>query len=284
LCKGKSFHIINFRPNGQKYSSVKFISKLGNYKMSFAYTFCTLVTDHQLYSGFVDSAKTAGFSEDCEFLTVDNTGATQTDAYSGLNSMIEQSRGKILILCHQDILFDFDDRKALEDRLRELEQQDPHWGVCGVAGRPENGRTQVTRITVKFGDDQRVGEFPSQVVCLDECILITKRSSGVRLSRDVSGFHLYGTDICLIAGLLGYKAFVINFHLRHLGAANMGSSYDDAYNDFKRKWSFALRDRYIRTTALPIFLTGRREPLNVRDLRGWIARQAQKYHWRYRGE
>ena len=67
--------------------------------MSFAYTFCTLVTDHQLYSG-VDSAKTAGFSEDCEFLTVDNTGATQTDAYSGLNSMIEQSRGKILILCH----------------------------------------------------------------------------------------------------------------------------------------------------------------------------------------
>ena len=247
--------------------------------MSFAYTFCTLVTDHQLYEDFVTSAKSAGFDIDCEFLMIDNTGATQTDAYGGLNSMIEKSRGKIIVLCHQDILLEFDNRKNLESRLSELEQQDPNWGVCGVAGQPKNGRGQITRITDKFGDDQYTGSFPSQVVCLDECILIIKRSSGVRLSHDITGFHLYGTDICLIAEILGYKSYVINFHLRHLGMGNVGSSYEEAYSKFKQKWALALRDRYIITTALPVFLTGRNEPSIIRNLRAWLARKKRKINW-----
>lgn len=74
--------------------------------MKVAYTFCTLVTDCQLYERFINSAKLAGFGSDCEYITVDNTGATQTDAYRGLNSMIGRSQGEVLVLCHQDILFD----------------------------------------------------------------------------------------------------------------------------------------------------------------------------------
>ena len=63
--------------------------------MSFAYTFCTLVTDRKLYDAFFESAKAAGFGSDCEFLTVNNINTTQTDAYHGLNSMIERSQGNI---------------------------------------------------------------------------------------------------------------------------------------------------------------------------------------------
>lgn len=263
----------------KKRFGVKFVSKLESHKLRVAYTFCTLVTDHHLYNDFLVSAKNAAFGDDCEFLKVDNTGATQTDAYSGLNSMIERSHGDILILCHQDILFEFDDRKIFEARLSDLEIHDPHWGICGVAGRSKKG-IPVTRMSDKFGDDQCVGEFPSEVVCLDECILITKRSSGIRLSRDVSGFHLYGTDICMVAEFLGYKAYVIDFHLKHLGSANMGPDYYEAYRAFETKWSFALRDRYIRTTAAPVFLSGRREPPTVRNLRAWVSRKAQKFNWR----
>ena len=244
--------------------------------MSFAYTFCTLVTDRKLYDAFFDSAKAAGFGSDCEFLTVNNINTTQADAYHGLNSMIERSQGNILILCHQDILFDFDNRSVLEDRLKKLEQKDNNWGVCGVAGFPLNGKYQVTRITDKFGDNQMFGDFPSQAICLDECFLITKRKSGVRLSGDIFGFHLYGTDICLIAEILGYKSYVIDFHLRHLGNGFMGPSYHDAYSSFRQKWSYALRDRYIKSTALHIFLSGRKEPHFLRNLRSWVARKIQK--------
>lgn len=265
---------------GKKLIGAKFVSKQENHKMSFAYSFCSLVTDQKLYDSFVNSAKAAGFVSDCEFLSVDNTSTTQTDAYSGLNSMIERSQGNILILCHQDILFDFDNRIILEDRLKKLEQKDTKWGVCGVAGFPQNEKNQFVRITDKFGDNQMVGNFPTQVICLDECFLIIKRKSGVRLSANIFGYHLYGTDICLIAEILGYKAYVIDFHLRHLGNGLIGPSYHKAYNSFRQKWSYTLRDRYIRSTALPIFLTGRQEPYFLRNLRSWIARKIQKYQIR----
>tara|TARA_B110000240_G_C13460401_1_gene436410 strand:+ start:696 stop:1454 length:759 start_codon:yes stop_codon:yes gene_type:complete len=243
--------------------------------MEIIFSICTLVNDRHHYSSFLRSAKAAGFVDNCEFLTVDNTSGKQTDAYLGLNRLIEKSSGRFVILCHQDIVFDFDNRKILEDRLIKLEKMDSNWGVCGVAGSKENGSAAI-RITDHTGTDRHIGELPAQVIALDECFLLLKKGSGVRVSRDIKGFHLYGTDICIVAQALGYSSYAINFHIRHLGSGRMGIDYFDSYNLFEEKWSTFMADKHIVTSGAAVFLTGRSEPKVIKWLRASSVRKFRK--------
>lgn len=241
----------------------------------FVFSFCTLVTDHEMYASLKASASKAGFEGDCEFLKVDNAQPPQLDAYKGLNSLIAKATGKYIICCHQDILFDFDSRTTLEARLRELDDMSADWAVCGVAGMTSSGMP-ITRITDKYGEDQKTGTHPSEVHSLDECFLVLRSDSGVRFSSDIGGFHFYGTDICLIASMLGFKTFAIDFHLRHLGGGAMGKSFEDAKASFLSKWRHAFRDRTVWTTSDRVFLTGNQSRFSALGLRAWISRKAAK--------
>ena len=240
------------------------------------FSFCTLVSDFDLYQKFRDSAANAGFEDDCEFLTTDNTGTSQTDAYAGLNSMLDQAKGEIVILCHQDILLEFDNRAELENKLASLPED---WAVCGIAGISELGAPTV-RISDKHGENQKNGSFPAHVTSLDECFLVVRKQSGTRLSNNISGFHLYGTDICLIAEMLGWRAFVIDFHIRHLGEGSIRQDYFDAAAAFEKKWSYQLRDRYLRTTAKSMYLSGRRQSWVVQKIKSGLMRHRQNRHSR----
>lgn len=244
--------------------------------MSFAFSLCTLVNDEHQYDGFQTSAKNSGFGDDCEFLQIDNTVANQTSAYAGLNHLLSKAQGRFVILCHQDILFDFDDRFVLEARLQELTRFAPLWGVCGVAGKTRFGEP-IRHITDKYGDDQRHGILPAQAGSLDECFLVINPQTGLRFSRDIEGFHMYGTDICLMADVMGFQAWVVDFHICHNGEGLMGPSFDAALQSFQRKWSNVLQDRFVWTTATRVFLSGRKEPAVVAKLRGTVRRIWLKY-------
>lgn len=185
--------------------------------------------------------------------------------------MRAQAVGKIIIFCHQDILLAFDDRAALELRLAELPQD---WGVCGVAGATENGN-HVVRTSDRFGDDQKSGSFRTHVTSLDECFLVVRSQTGTRFSINISGFHLYGTDVCLITEMLGWRAYAIDFHLRHLGEGSVRQDYFDALNSFRQKWSKQLRDRNFRTTAKSIYVSGRNQPWLLQKLRSGLMRYRQ---------
>lgn len=220
------------------------------------FTIGTLVNDRAQYDAMRASFEARGFTaEGCEYLFVDNTGTAQTCAYRGLNAILALARGRYVILCHQDVRLDRDDRAVLERRLASLSRQDPAWAVAGNAGGVSAGRLAL-RISDPHGTDQKVGTLPARAMSLDENFLVVRREVRVGFSNDLTGFHFYGADICLAADVLGYSAYVIDFHLRHLSAGKIDASFEIAADAFRHKWSRALRPRWMQTTCSLLHLSG----------------------------
>lgn len=196
------------------------------------FSFCTLVTRYDEYLEMVESAKQAGFAgSDVEFLYFDNKQSNQYDGYSGINKAIRAARGKYLIFCHQDILFKFDGRAILDQRIEELEQLDPNWAVAGNAGKTRSGEVKL-RITDPYGKDIKKGLFPAEVNSLDENILIINLSQNIACTANMTGFHLYGTDLCQNSYQLGLKSYVIDFHIFHKSAGKVNQSYFDVQQKY----------------------------------------------------
>jgi hypothetical protein len=87
---------------------------------------------------------------------------------------------------------------------------------------------------------------------------VLKRAARIGLSNDLKGFHFYGADLCMAADVMGYSAYVIDFHLRHLSEGNVTASFYQARREFRAKWSHALRSRWMQTTCGIMLLTGSR--------------------------
>ena len=214
----------------------------------FFFSIGTLVTNRADYDEMLASFEAKGFSNlNCEFIYIDNSESNKFDAFSGLNRIIHNAKGKYIILCHQDIRLHDDDFYSLVDRLSELNIYDPHWALAGNAGGSTEG-AKSTRITDPHGEF-RNGPFPARVFSLDENFIIIRCERRVSFSHDLRGFHFYGTDICLNADILGYSAYVINFHLLHLSGGNLDKDFFEAKKAFELKWSRAIRSRTIQTTC-----------------------------------
>lgn len=220
------------------------------------YSICTLVTDPSEYGGMVESFIRAGFlPEFCEFLYCDNSVSNRFDAYAAYNEFLDASRGKYIVLCHQDIVLAFDGIDALERSIRELDALDPAWALLGNAGGVAPGQTAI-RITHADGREHNEGSFPVRVQSLDENFILAKRSANLCLSRDLHGFHFYGTDICQIACSLGLSAWVVDFHLIHKSSGKYDPSFAAAYQEICRKYRSSRRGGYIQTTCALIPIGG----------------------------
>jgi len=222
----------------------------------FDFSICTLVNNRQEHGEMMDSFEKAGFSSgNCEFLYIDNTEKNNFDAYAGLNVMLQRARGKYVILCHQDILLKFDNRERLEQRISELEALDPKWVVAGNAGAAGPNHI-VYKVAYPDGSVANKGSFPLKAQSLDEHFLLVKNGSGVSLSGDLYGFHLYGTDICLQAALKGYNSYVIDFLLLHKSRGNPDQSFDECLKNLVKKYNRFFRSRWIQTTVAAFYLSG----------------------------
>tara|TARA_R110002072_G_scaffold295170_1_gene465903 strand:- start:15407 stop:16243 length:837 start_codon:yes stop_codon:yes gene_type:complete len=221
------------------------------------FSICTLVNDVQSYRNMLNSFLEAGFGyADCEYIYIDNASSTTYDAYEGLNKAISKSRGKFIILCHQDVLLRFDNRADLTQRLNEIEKNMPNWAVAGNAGGGQLLGNLCIRITDPHGQDVAQGDFPQQVSSLDENFIVLKKSANLGFSNDLSGFHLYGTDICLIAHTRGYECCVIDFHLEHLSPGTCDASFIDSRRRLIDKYRRAFAGRTIQTTCTRFYLSG----------------------------
>ncbi len=219
-----------------------------------AYTIATLVTKPEQYAEMVASFKAGGFDgEDCEYLYLNNTGGNALSAYAGLNRLLDEAEGAHVILCHQDVRLLDDGRAMLDQRLTALERKAPHWALAGNTGGIAPGKLAL-RISDPHGRDVHVGQLPEQAQSLDENFIVVRRSARVSFSRDLEGFHFYGTDICLQAELAGWSAHVIDFHLEHLSAGFKSPDFYVVERQLREKYARAFRSRWIQTTCwlLPI--------------------------------
>jgi hypothetical protein len=218
---------------------------------NYRFTIATLVTNMEEYQEMIASFYKAGFTEDiCEYIYIDNCNKNSFDAYKGLNLFLQTAQGKYIIISHQDILLNHDNIEVLNQRIEQIDDIDPNWSILSNAGGIENNLYHRVAITVTYGDgfEQIYGKFPQKVCSVDENFIVVKRSANLSLSHDLSGFHLYGTDICLIAELLGYSAYVINFKLIHKSYGTPNKSYYEILKKLIEKYVKFMRSRTIVNT------------------------------------
>ncbi|MEM7238670.1 MAG: acyl esterase [Pseudomonadota bacterium] len=240
------------------------------------FSICTLVTSTQDYARMRGSFTAGGFTApEAEYLYIDNRTVNRMDAYTGLGQMLARARGTYVLLCHQDISLIEDDAAALTARLAELDRQAPDWALAGNAGGIALGQN-ARRISDPYAEDQHQGALPAQVQTLDENFIVVRRAAMLAPSRDIAGFHLYGTDLCTQARLRGWSSWVIDFHLRHHSEGRLGPAYFDTLTALELKYAGALAPRIAPTTCLPAVL-GRP------GLRGWLLRlERARKRWRRR--
>lgn len=214
----------------------------------FDFSICTLVTRKEEYNEMLASYIDKGFTTDCcEYLHIDNSEKCMFDAYQGLNFFLQKAQGKYIILCHQDILIHDNNKDDLQKIICEIEVKDPNWAVLANAGGV-NLKWIATHITQKSGKVIKEQHLPLKVITIDENFIVVKKIANLALSNDLSGFHMYGTDLCLIADILGFNSYVIGFNLIHKSNGNVDKSFYDSKQNLIQKYRKAFRNRYISTT------------------------------------
>lgn len=224
---------------------------------SFEFSICTLVTRKQEYDEMLESFLAKGFDTNtCEYLYIDNSEKTEFDAYQGLNYFLQKAQGKYVILCHQDIILHDNNKVDLLKMITEVESKDPKWAILANAGGI-NLKWIATHITEGATGTVRVEkDAPLQVKTVDENFIVVKKEANLALSSNLSGFHFYGTDICLIADTLGYNSYVIPFNIIHKSNGKTDKSFFEIKKKLQKKYNTALRGRFITTTFSRMYLSG----------------------------
>ena len=228
-----------------------------NTKYLFDFSICTLVTRKAEYNGMLESFIDKGFTKDkCEYLYVDNSDKTTLEAYEGLNVFLQKAQGKYVILCHQDILLHDSDYTDLMQCIHYLDEKDATWALLGNAGGI-NLKWIATHITEgKTGIIRSETHLPLKTKTLDENFIVVKKSANIALSNNLQGFHFYGTDICLIANVLGFNSYVINFNLIHKSNGKKDESFYVLEKKIRIKYHKAFQAKYITTTFSRFYISG----------------------------
>ncbi len=217
-----------------------------------ARTLAVLATDPAQLAEMLESFRAAGFgSDDTRILIARNFGQNHFDGYSGIAAFIDEARGGYLVFAHQDVRA-IDPVERLEAALAALSRLDPGWALAGNAGYRGVARP-VMRISDPWGEDQRLGPFPAKVETLDENLLILSLAAPVRPSPGLEGFHFYGTDLCLQAGLAGRAAYVVDWHVRHLSGGQRSAAWHASVAAIEAAYDGRLGTRVVATPTTLLF-------------------------------
>ncbi|MCY7292369.1 MAG: hypothetical protein LH615_09330 [Ferruginibacter sp.] len=214
------------------------------------FSICTIVSDLDEYALMKNSFENAGFTNDCEYIIADNTQGNIFDGYSAIRRFLQEAKATYTIIVHQDVRCE-DNIGVLKSCLQLLNEKDENWAVCGNAGGIDY--RQVIFHLNNNGDVRKTPGLPLKVNTLDENLLIIKTNALLTVSADVKTFHFYATDICIIADLLGYTAYVIPFMVQHLSKGNL-TDMEQKKPFFIEKYGYKLRARFIQTTCTTFYI------------------------------
>ncbi len=238
-------------------SSVLNITRaISSLSYDYEFSICTLVTKKIEYEEMLQSFISKGFDEKtCEYLYVDNSEQCTFEAFKGLNEFLQQAKGKYVILCHQDIVLHDQDRSHLVSEIAKIEENDPNWAILANAGGI-NFKWIATNLTQGSGNKIIEKRLPLRTKTVDENFIIVKKSANLALSHNLSGFHFYGTDLCIIADTLGFNSYIIDFNLIHKSDGNPDHSFKKMRKEFIQKYDYAFRSRFMTTTITRFYLSG----------------------------
>lgn len=216
----------------------------------FRFSVCCIVTNMNEYDEMKKSFEGCGFDDECEYLIADNTSRNRFDAYVAINRFLKEAKGEYIIIVHQDVRC-IDPAGKLTQLLSDLTLRDPNWAVCGNAGAI--GYHQDIRYIVNGGRIVTHDNLPGRVYSLDENMLIIPRRVNIAVSADLSGFHFYAADLCVIADYLGYTCYVIPFMVKHLSLGDL-TSMKEQKGAFLDKYGRKLRRRFLQTPSTKFVL------------------------------
>lgn len=195
------------------------------------YSIITLVNDLTLYENNTEKSLVNNISKDFELKPV----VTSDSAAYGLNAGIAGSKGKIIICCHQDILFDADFLVRVDRYIKRF----PEFGIFGLAGITE-AETAVG--SIRFPDGTQYTNSPeSGAICIDELCMIFRRDSGLKFDELFTGFHFYGADLSLQSMWAGLDNICIDAGAIHLSRYGDNINKKDYFTGLKR-----LRDKWVK--------------------------------------
>lgn len=233
-----------------------FARRIRESQFDLEFSICTLVTRKSEYLEMLQSFKNKGFSDQiAEFLYVDNSEHNEFDAFAAINLFLRQAKGKFVIICHQDVLTDKDDVNHLRNCLKNLDEIDPDWGICGNAGAAGPNHI-VYHISYPDGTFMDKGAFPLKVSALDENFLLIKNKANLKVSSNLNGFHLYATELVLQAELNGFSSYVIPFNLTHKSRGNRDPSFYLIRKALIFKYNRFFRTRWVQTNSTVFHLSG----------------------------
>lgn len=160
-------------------------------------------------------------------------------AAAAYNQGLAKASGEIVVFVHQDVFLPSEWATSFSAALAALEKTDPNWGVLGVWGISPSG-AGVGHVH-STGMERTLGgafQLPIEVKTLDEVLLVLRRATGLCFDDKLTGFHLYGTDICLQSNKRNLKNYVISAFCVHNtnGIRWLPVAYWKALFYLRRKW------------------------------------------------
>lgn len=171
------------------------------------------------------------------------------NAYSASNALnigMNVARSDNLIFAHQDVRLLGDWFQTL---LSHLENIPSNWGILGSAGvslrfgRDDVGRwggarnERTVAVGTVYHSDESLNDEPywdgmrelQPVHCVDECLFVLNKKTGLTFDTRLNGFHFYGVDICLQARAAAYGVYGASLPIIHYGQHSGSLAENDRY-------------------------------------------------------
>ena len=175
-------------------------------------TFIVPVNDDNLFRTNFSASPCFGVSDAREVI-VQKHFVSAAKAY---NDGIDRARYDLIVLAHQDMIFPAQWLDQVRKAIARLSVTDPNWGVLGCSGTTCDGRFCGRVYTSGVGIvGSRPEVFIESVQTLDECVLVLRKSAGLRFDNGLPHFHLYGADICLKAAERRMNCYAISAFCIH---------------------------------------------------------------------
>lgn len=168
------------------------------------------------------------------------------------NAAIPEADNDLLIFIHQDVYLPAGWCDDVSRWIQELDNADTPWGVLGCFGTGRGKAGGLGRVYSNGWGLQGAEIFrPEPVETLDEIVLITRRSFGLRFDSSLPHFHMYGVDLCLLARDRGRRVYAIPAFCVHNTnqLLSLPDEFYECYWYIKKKWRRYLP---VRTSCIEI--------------------------------